>query len=269
MNSFFLCHPDDIKSCGACCGLYNYENFNRETITTALRFRTDLFRLMQPQGASLEKFRGIVAEADMRSKLLEDIYTCEFLGFTGEAERKVGCLIHPMINGGPDMRDHAYYGAETCAEHRCTAYNYLTEAESRPVIAATDDWYLYGLCITDIDLVKGFYEAVSELRCETLRPEAITESSVALDVFRRYLALKENWPYQRGKRRFGQYIFEKGSYRVADIDWESFGLNRPREARILRSLGSEFKTVEEIQNALRILRELVKETADAIGAVFV
>jgi hypothetical protein len=195
---------------------------------------------------------------------LEDIYTCEFLGFVDEVERRVGCLIHPIINNGVDMRDHAYYGAETCAEHRCTAYNYLTEAESRPVVAATDDWFLYGLCITDIDLVKGFYEAVSELRYESVRPERIIENEPALKVFRRYMTLKENWPYRRGRRRFGQYIFEKGSYRVADIDWEMLGMKRPKEARILRSLGSEFKTTDEAQEAVRIVQKLAKEMAEAL-----
>ena len=110
---------------------------------------------------------------------------------------------------------------------------------------------------------------MSELRFETLCPEAIIENASALEAFRRYLSFKENWPYQRGKRRFGQYVFDKGSYKVADIDWESFGLKRPREARILRSLGSEFQTADEAQEALRIVRELIKRTAAAIGAIFV
>ncbi len=269
MESYYLCHPDEVKSCGACCGLYNYENFDREKITAALSFRTELFQAMNPAGGELEEFRSVVAEMDSRPKLLEDIYTCEFLGFVDSDQRQVGCLIHPQINGGVDMRDHAYYGAETCGEHRCTAYNYLTEVEATPVIAALDDWYLYGLCITDIDLVKGFYEAVSRERFETIRPEIIVEKPVALDAFRRYLSLKENWPYRRGRKRFGQYVFESGSYKVGDIDWKTLGVEPPPEARILRSLSSEFNDTEELTEALEILRGIVNETVQAIGDVFI
>jgi len=234
-----------------------------------LRFRTELFHALKPENDELEEFRGIIAERDSRSKLLEEIYTCEFLGFIDDDERKVGCLVHPLINDGADLRDHAYYGAETCGAHRCTAYNYLTEAEAAPVIAALDDWYLYGLCITDIDLVKGFYEAVSRLRYETIRPELIAEKAELLDIFRRYLLLKENWPYRRGTGRFGQYIFEAGGYKLGEIDWPALGIDPPPEARVLRSLGSEFIDAREAQEALDILRGIVKDMAEAIGNVFV
>ena len=265
MDSFPFCHPDKKKSCGACCGLYNYENFNRETVTAALVFRTELFNAMQPKGGDLEQFRDAVAKNDLRPKLLEDIYTCEFIGFIDDARSRVGCLIHPRLNDGADMRDHAYYGAETCGEHRCTAYNYLSESEARPVIEAIDDWFLYGLCITDIDLIKGFYKEVSDLMCKTLSPVTIVELPEALYAFRLYLSLKENWPYRRGRRRFGQYVFETGSYRVADIDWEMLGVEKPPEARILRSLGSEFKNAAEVNEALRMIRGLVEEVASATG----
>ena len=263
-DPFFYCHPDNNKSCGACCGLYNYEGFDRETVTAALEFRTGLYNSIRPSGGELEEFRALVADVDSRPKLLEEIYTCEFLGFVDERKKLVGCLIHPLISDGTDLRDCAYYGAETCGEHRCTAYNYLAEAEALPVIAALDDWYLYGQCITDIDLVKGFYEAVSDIRGQTIKPEKIPENAAALDAFREYLELKETWPYRRGRKRFGQYVFESGSFRLSDIDYESLGAKRPREARILRSLGSEFNDGGEFAEALSIVRRLFEEVAESI-----
>ncbi len=39
-----LCQPDASKSCGACCGLYNYADSGREALTERLRNRTRLFR---------------------------------------------------------------------------------------------------------------------------------------------------------------------------------------------------------------------------------
>ena len=39
-----LCQPDPSKSCGACCGLYNYADSGREALAARLRNRTRLFR---------------------------------------------------------------------------------------------------------------------------------------------------------------------------------------------------------------------------------
>jgi len=265
MENFYICHPDDKKSCGACCGLYNYENFDRQTVSAALAFRTDLFAAMKPREGELEYFRSIVAKLDLRPRLLEEIYCCEFIGFVDDARRKVGCLIHPALGEGADMRDHAYYGAETCTAHKCPTYNYFSAADVRPVIAALDDWYLYGMCVTDIDLLKEFYRAVSDLRGEAIRPELIAERKTALEIFRSYLSLKENWPFRRGRRRFGQYIFENGSYRVADTDWEALGVARPQEWRILRSLASDFSNADEVLGAVNQIRRLVTDMASALS----
>lgn len=263
-NPFFLCHPDKNKSCAACCGLYNYEGFDRAAVAAALRFRADLFNEMKPTGDRLVEYRRIVGELDMRKKLLEEIYTCEFLGFINEDRRCVGCLIHPAVSSGVDMRDFAYYGAETCAEHKCASYNHLTSEEAAPVIEALDDWYLYGQCITDIDLIKEFYAIVSETIFETLKPMRIVGNDAAVESFREYLSLKENWAYRHGQRRFGQYIFEDGKYRVDEIDYHAMGIAKPREARILRSLGSEFRDAAEVRDAVEILRNQIMRVVDSI-----
>ena len=69
----------------------------------------------------------------------------------------VGCLLHPMVNNGKDLREHSFYGKELCASHECPSYIYLTEEEKKSVIYGADDWYIYGLVITDIDFVKGYF----------------------------------------------------------------------------------------------------------------
>lgn len=266
---FYLCRPDDAKSCAACCGLYNFRDYGRDSVAEALRLRTRLFRELSPSGEELEEFRSIVAGFDYRPRLLNAIFTCEFLGFVDDEERLPGCLIHPEVKGGEEWRDHSYYGAETCGGHRCSSYLYLNESEAGPVAAALDDWYLYGLCITDIDLIKEFYESVSRIRYETLRPEKLIENPRALDAFREYLALKESWPYRRGKAGFGQYVIEGDAYRVEEADWGALGMERPPEARILRSLGSEFRKASEAEEALGIIRSLAERAAEAVGSVSV
>lgn len=262
MENFFICQPDELKSCGACCGLYNYESFSRDSIKAALDFRTDLFKSMKPEGDALVLFRDIVSQ-DRRVKLLDEIYCCEFLGFVDEERRRVGCLVHPAL-AGKDLRDYAFYGAETCAEHKCLSYGYLSIQEVLPVIHALDDWYLYGMCVTDIDLIKEFYKFVSDIRYESMKPEKLLDNAEAMSAFRDYLMLKEKWRYRGSGKRFGQYIFHAGRYYVAEIDWNALGVERPREWRILRSLGSEFKNKFEVEDALKTLRSLIRRVAESL-----
>ena len=40
---FHLCQPNGAKSCGACCGLYNWQDHSRGTVNSLLRRRTSLF----------------------------------------------------------------------------------------------------------------------------------------------------------------------------------------------------------------------------------
>lgn len=227
-----------------------------------LDFRTDLFNSINPDKEELAVFRDIVS-LDRRERLLEEIYCCEFLGFVDKWRKRVGCLIHPALVG-EDLRDYAFYGAETCAEHKCLSYTYLNMDDVLPVIHALDDWYLYGICVTDIDLIKEFYRFVSELRYETLKPKKLLNNTEAMSAFREYLILKENWRYHGKGKRFGQYVFYDGRYFLADVDWKSLGVERPAEWRILRSLGSEFKGGSEVEDALRIIRGLIRRVAEAI-----
>lgn len=238
-------------------------------VSAGLDFRTELFQAMNPEGDELVEFRRLVSEKSPGPELSRDIYNCEFLGWMDDDRRKVGCLVHPFANDGKNLRDYAYYGAKTCGDHKCTAYNYLNDKEVLSVAAVLDDWYLYGLCVTDIDLVKGFMEAINSIRCETIDPLKLVKNEKSRDAYRKYLELKENWLYCRDRRRFGQYIFENGYHRVKNVDWEGLGMKKPNEYRILRSLGSELDTPDEARNALSTLRELFKEAAQSYGAVFV
>lgn len=264
MNDFYLCHPDAGKSCAACCGIYNYEGFDRDAVRAALEFRTQLFRAMKPVGEGLDEFRSIVDETDVRPKLLEDIYCCEFSGFVDDSRRRAGCLIHPQVCGGKDERDRAFYGAQTCAAHRCGSYSHFSSADAAPIIAALDDWYLYGICLADVEFIKEFYRLVSDLRGSQINPEKIARNDKALEIFRRYLTLKEDFPFKRGRRRFGQYIIENGNYRVADIDWAKLGCKRPKEWKILRSLSAEFKDCKEVIEAVKIVGHLTHLLAEAL-----
>ncbi len=74
------------------------------------------------------------------------------------------------------MRDVSFYGRELCDGHFCPSYSYISRAEKLAMLEILDDWYLYGACITDIDLVKEFFRLVSEAAGEMPAPSRFSHT---------------------------------------------------------------------------------------------
>jgi hypothetical protein len=257
-----LCQPDDRKSCGACCGLYNWQDHSRQTLRELLGRRTSFF-WESPQDGRLTEFRESVALLPPRAKLLEAIYNCEFLGFIDPDQRRVGCLLHPSLHGGEEMRVHSFYGPELCGGHFCPSYTYLSPVEQGMVIAAIDDWYLYGLVITDIDFVKGFADEVQSRLGDPLRVERLTFPGVR-QALGEYFRLKESWRFASRQNRLGKYYFNYEEYRIAHIDYEKQWRMKPsRFNAILISLASEFQSRQEIEEAESIIEEKIEKFLEA------
>jgi len=119
----------------------------------------------------------------------------------------------------PPHRELSPYGRDLCAEHLCPSHQYLTEGERRLVAAVLDDWYLYGLVITDLDLVRESLKLVADrvgcmpspeddldLVRESLKLVADrvgcmpSPEDLRRGAFKRALAeffsLKEHWPFR-------------------------------------------------------------------------
>jgi hypothetical protein len=257
-----LCQPDSIKSCGACCGLYNWHDHGRETLVRLLRGRTTLFRSFG-QDLQLEAYSLAAKELTAGRKLLDDIYNCEFLGFLDEEERRVGCLLHPSVNKGLDLRDSSFYGPSLCAAHMCPSHEHLTETEKLSVIESLEDWYLYGLVITDIDLVKEFSRHAQDRLGDIIRPECLHDEGVRA-ALRAFFELKAAWRFASAEPRLGKYYFTHSEYRVARIDYEKrWKIGPSRFDRILISLSSEFQTEAEVREAEAVIEEKLGDFVQA------
>jgi hypothetical protein len=256
-NLIHLCQPDDKKSCGACCGLYNYADSRKKSLMERLRRRTALFRESVKDPRGLDDFSRLVGETEDLSRLYEVIYCCEYLGFLDREEKKVGCLLHPFKNEGRDLRDRSFYGRELCDGHFCPSYHYISDEEKRALIEIIDDWFLYGLCVTDIDLVKEYFRLISEGVSEMPPWHRFAEDplkTAALEFFR----LKTDWPFRsKAGNRFGKYYFEGTQYMIHYIDYESIGCEKSRFDRILASLASEFSNAGELRAAEEIIQNRV------------
>jgi hypothetical protein len=190
-------------------------------------------------------------------KLLETIYNCEFLGFVDGEKKRVGCLLHPSVNQGRDLRDYCFYGAEICAGHLCPSHAHLTRVEQKSVLAALQDWYLYGLVITDIDLVKEFFHHVQTRLGDSVREKRLGEGKIR-EALRGFFALKESWKFASSKNRLGKYFFSHSEYQVARVEYEkNWSLKPSRFDKILVSLSSEFRTPEELFEAESIVEGMI------------
>jgi hypothetical protein len=247
-----------LKSCAACCGLYNWQDHSRAAISEIVSMQTELFSALDTYD-DLDGYRRRRDERINNTKLFDTIYNCEFTGFVDPQRCRVGCLLHPSVTGNPDLRNHCFYGAQICHEHFCPGYGCLTTAEQLAVVEALDDWYLYGLVITDIDLVKEFFKQAENTLGDSIKPSHLKHSDVR-QALRDFFSLKEHWPFKAAENRLGKYYFSASEYAIARIDYcTRWGVPDSIWDKILVSLESEFSDLAE----LRAAEELLQQKIDA------
>lgn len=152
-----LCQPDKRKGGAWCCGLYNVRDSGREELITRLRRRTKAFSRTPRTTEAIVRYSE-QTNGEERLRLLDpDFCSCEFVGFLDANETRVGCLLNPMSrgNGGVDWRGLSFHGGSACSGFFCRAFRELTGVERAIVLAAIDDWYLYGLILSDVDYIRA------------------------------------------------------------------------------------------------------------------
>ena len=263
MSDFKYCQPVcNSASCGACCGMYNWTGHNRQMVLELLSMQTEYYLNSSRDELDLVRLKKEISKKRPAARY-QKIYNCEFLGFIDRDKKRVGCLLHPELNGGVNLRGISHHGRETCDQAKCTAYSYLREQEAELVAKAADDWYLYGLCLTDLDLINEFLNIASEMVFTEVKAVKIMADPRLLGIFSGYLSLKESWPFARDPNRFGKYFFKDNDYPVYKIDYQSLDSLPCRFDRIFNSLGSEFKSQDELVAGRETLRKIFN---DFVGA---
>jgi hypothetical protein len=259
-----LCQPDNTKSCGACCGLYNFEDHSRETLTALLHQRTELF-FSSGEKPAPAAYQNKAWAIPTPPKLCETIHNCEFLGFVDKEAKRVGCMLHPVLHQGRDLRACSFYGAELCDNHFCISYSSLAPVEQKAVICSLDDWYLYGLVLTDIDFVKSFFSHVQNRMGDSVKSKKLDNDKVQ-NILRNYFELKETWEFSSNDSRLGKYYFSQAEYRIARIEYEKHLHMRPsRFDTIFVSLASGFKREGEVLAAESEIDEKIKRFIEVYG----
>ena len=150
------------SSCGACCGIYNRDGHGEAAIRERLDARTDaLSGVPRTPEAYRAAARRIAASEP--PPLFPSVRVCPLLGWLDPGRTRVGCLAHPAVTGGPDLRDQGVYDASICETFLCPSHSWFTEEEAEMVDATCDDAHLYGLVVTDVPFVRAVLEAVGRL----------------------------------------------------------------------------------------------------------
>ena len=224
-----------------------------------LRTRTARFHANVRGIEDLPAYSGQTRQAEDQTKRYEVIYCCEYIGFLDPEEKRVGCLLHPLRHDGADLRSVSFYGRELCDGHFCPGYHYISRPEKLALLHIFDDWYLYGLCLTDIDLVKAYFRLISDGVGEMPAPERFRGGPLR-EAARRFFAFKLTWPYRSpAVNRLGKYYFDGSQYMINHIDYEKLGCDRSRFDGIFLSLSSEFTSREDLAAAERLIQTAIDE----------
>jgi hypothetical protein len=259
MVDIHLCQPDACKSCAACCGIYNYVENTREHLVKRFEYRTALMDRVRSGELSLEGYSSAIRHREDGRRIFKTIYACEYVGFLNSERTRVGCMLHPMVTGGEDLRIHSFYGREICDGHFCPSYQKISPNEGAVVLATIDHWYLYGAVITDIDFVKTFFTLAQNALGEEIRPEKVARNPVLAGMLKEYFSLKVTWPFRdTSKPRFGKYYFVGEEYDIDRIDYARLGSGVPVYDPIFLSLASSFATKDDLDRAVTKIDTLIK-----------
>jgi hypothetical protein len=250
-------------SCGACCGLYNRADPARPKILAELRRRT---RALAEVPRTPEAFRAAARrlEADAPAPLFPSVRVCMLLGFLDAAERRVGCLAHPAVTGGPDLRDCGVYDAKICESFLCPSFSWLHEEEAEIAERATaGDPYLYGLVVTDVPFLRAVLGAIADGAGARVEARHLADERFRAG-FRRVLELKcQLAPGSDGL--FGAFAAGPGGEDVPRrIDYGAMERGASRYDAILTCAGADPRSGNDLD---RLEAEVVRRL-DACVAVF-
>jgi hypothetical protein len=223
-------------SCGACCGLYNRADFSRGAVEAELRRRTAALAGTPPTRAAF-RAAARALEAGGAPALFPSVRVCPLLGFLGD-EGRIGCLAHPAATGGADLRDCGAYEAGICESFLCPSFSWLTAEEAEIAEAATADWHLYGLVVTDVPFLRAALAAVAEGTGAKIERRHLADARFR-DALRRLLALKEELaPGSEGL--FGAFAPGRDGEPVPRrIDYGGIGRVASRYDAILTCVGAD------------------------------
>jgi hypothetical protein len=250
-------------SCGACCGLYNREDFSRAAVRALLSRRTRALAAVPRTKEAFAAAARDLARED-RAPLFPSVRVCPLLGFLDAAETRVGCLAHPLATGGEDLRDCGAYDAKICESFLCPSHSWLSEAEADLAVRACgDDFWLYGLVVTDVPFLRACLAGVAAEAGAAVTARHLDDARFRA-ALRRLLALKEELsPGSDGL--YGAFRPGADGEPVArEIDYDALGRARSPHDEILACAGADPRSGNDLDALEAVVVARLRAAAAAV-----
>ena len=267
ISAVYLCQVGERVSCGACCGLYNVADLSRDSLEDRLARRTVRFAAVVRSEDGIEAFRREIEGWTPEDRPFPQFHHCPFLGLIGENRGRVGCLLHPASpgNDGHDWGFMSYYGAKACRSYFCPSTHALPARHLHILRSLWDDWYAYGLIITEHRLLNAVFTLLENRVARPVVPDDFPAHSEASGGLRELLALKLSWPYRRAESR-GPYhfLFDNGLYPRKEVQWPVTARPDAHYDIIFRELESFFGSETDVVQATALLNNEFERLSDAL-----
>jgi len=263
-DGVYLCQVNERVSCGACCGLYNVADLSRERLSRMLAARTRSFAGLPRTVAAIDGFAREIQAQECRARPFPRFHHCPFIGLIGKQLSRVGCLLHPQAAGnqGVDYRGLSHYGGLACRTYFCPSFRKVPECHKRLLRLVWDDWYLYGLVVTEADLVAALFGWLEKRLGRPLETSLVATRPQARQRLGELLVLKIDWPFQPADAATAcHYFFSDPPYHRPAIDYDALGLRPSAMDGILRQLVSRFHTPSALHKAEQLLLERLEAAA--------
>jgi hypothetical protein len=262
-----LCQVNDRVSCGACCGLYNVPIASRNALVHILQTRTRQFAATARTVDAIFQFKQEVEKRECQKRPMRDFHHCPFLGLIGPQRTTVGCLLHPdgAGNNSMDFRSLSYYGGMTCHIYFCPSTRLLPPRYKQIVRAVLDDWYLYGLIVTETKLLKAFFEELESRLNRPLCAEDFTPRRACREALKHLFLLRVSWPFRSpDNHRLANYFFNDHLYArpAIALSKQSHAISRYR--LILQELETDPASERVLRQAELYLDDRFRLVQDAL-----
>ena len=263
----YLCQVDEQISCGACCGLYNVADVSLENLTSILAGRSERFSRTARTVPSIDAFALQTQCLAPQQRPFAHLHHCPFIGLIGEGHGRVGCLLHPMAAGnhGVDYRGMSYYGGMACRTYFCRTTKALASRWKRILRRVLNHWYLFGLLITEKELLSATFAHLESRLGRPLDPAAAVMNS-ASQRLRDLVSLKCRWPFRPFSHSTAcHYLFDDNAYPKPIVDYERLGVEPSVYDAILREMPSAFESAKELRQAETLLEKYILAALEALN----
>jgi hypothetical protein len=262
----YLCQVSNTVSCGACCGLYNVRDISKVHVTNLLRHRSLVFQNTARTVSDIDAFAREMTVNQGCQGPFDKFHHCPFIGLIGDRLSRVGCLLHPLAHGnaGVDFRGMSYYGGLACHSYFCATTRQLPPRYKKILRVVLDDWFFYGLVITENKLLAALFNRIESCIGEPLDKRQFS-SKIAADQLKDLLCIKHAWPFRPADQDTAcHYLFCDGAYDRPAIDYRRLKTEPSLFDTILREMGSAFETADQLRQAERIIFQKINNVVDCL-----